>query len=117
MIVRILSIGPGGQTGGNVTLDIITNGHSRREVIINRKDLMLNMGDTIVCIAGEAYAMINPGSPAGGYILKPQLPFPPDGKTVTVLTLDINTTAPTHRGSITHAPDIGNLHRGTATFR
>lgn len=117
MIVRILSIAPGGKAGGNVTLDIKSNGSSRREVIIDRKDLILNMGDTIVCVAGEAFAMINPGSSSGGYILKPRVPFPPDGKTVNVLTLDINTTAATHRGTITHAPDIGNLHRGTASFR
>lgn len=109
MIVRIMLV-----NCPMVSLQIISHGQTRTANINSNRDLMLNMGDTIRCLSGEAVALVNPGTMAGAYILKTKAPIPTDGKTVSILTLDAYTTRPRHRsGTISVAPDIGNIMRAT----
>jgi hypothetical protein len=74
------------------------------------------MGDSIACVSGEAFAMINPGSQSGGYMLKPKAPVPADGKTVSTLHLNPQTTMPIQRGHISAGADIGTIMTSGGSF-
>jgi hypothetical protein len=103
---------------GCATIDVRTGNRTQRMMVTGTKDLSLNMGDSIKCVLGAAAAYINPGSPAGAYILTSTLPLQNNGKYVKELVIDANTTRAIHRGSIEVAEDIGNVQMGgTATIR
>lgn len=103
---------------GCATIDVRTNNRTRRMLITGTQELDLNLGDSIKCVLGTAAAYINPGSPAGAYILTSTLPLQNNGKYVKELVLDANTTRSIDRGSIHVTDDIGNIQLGgTGTVR
>lgn len=113
--VRILvSSKPDNKATSTATIDVKKSGKVQRYNVTSPMDLQLEMGDQIKCIFGTAVALINPGSPAGAYFLTPNPPPNSDGKSLTVLTIDAKTTREIHRGSISVAPDIGNVIRATS---
>lgn len=93
---------------------------TKRLIISRTQDLDLSIGDTIKCLSGMALVMINPGTPAGAFILCPQIPFGSDfnSKYRTELQINTETTRIVHRGEIEVSKDIGNIIRSTgATTR
>ena len=93
---------------------------TKRLVISRTQDLVLNIGDTIKCLSGMALVTINPGTPAGVFILCPQIPFGEDfhSKYRTEIQINTETTKIVHRGEIKVSKDIGNIMRSTgATTR
>ena len=99
---------------GIVILEIHpASGAARRMSIAKQQDLKLGYGDKIVSIAGKAGVLINPGSPAGIFILCPHVPPNSDWKVRTELEINDETTKAINRGSISVTQDIGNISRGT----
>lgn len=98
---------------GCATVDVRTKNRTQRMLIAGTTELDLNMGDSIKCILGTTVAYINPGTPAGAYILTSMLPLQNDGKYVTELVLNEHTTRYIHRGKISVAEDMGNTSRTT----
>lgn len=126
IICRILPTGAAafqgsGQAKGNnvVTLDIYpASGAAWQLRVAQPHDLKLHSGDKIKCVSGAAAVLINPGTPAGIFILVKQLPPNSDWKTRTELEINDETTRHIHRGNISVAKDIGTvLTGGTATTR
>lgn len=99
------------QTSGVAILEIHSvGGAARRFTIAKSQDLKLNFGDTIKCVSGKAAVMINPGTPAGTFLLDP--------KTCPELEINDETTKILQRGKVSVGEDIGNTTRGTgATTR
>lgn len=114
--VRILvSSNPDNKASSTATIDVRKRGSVQRHNVTSSMDLRLEMGDAIKCIYGMAVALINPGSPAGAYFLTPNPPPNGDGKYVTVLTINAETTRDRHRGgTIVISEDIGNVMRATS---
>ena len=103
--VRIL-VGMNKGTKG-VTLDVRKSGFVVRMVFTKTEDLQLEMGDAIKCVVGNAFAMINPGTAAGGYVLTTTPTPTANGKELTVLRINEETVRSISRGSIQFSSDIG----------
>jgi hypothetical protein len=101
-------------------LDIFTNGGSepRRMVVCETQTLTLNYGDRIKCISGKIGVLINPGTPAGAFVLLPDLPSCVSWNERTELEMNDETTKHIHRGEIRVMEDIGTIQTSTgATTR
>lgn len=93
-------------------------GTSEKLVITSQRDLIVNMGDTIRCLAGGGVAMMNPGTGAGAYILGTKVPNAADPKYVTSLVINEKMFRNIPRGEISSLPDIGTQMTATgATTR
>lgn len=111
-------------TGKFVILHIFrksTGQTTEKMIFTTPQDITLSFGDKIMCVEGMAAVLINPGSPAGAYIVCPQVPvFTADaGKYRVVLEINEETTRKRRRGSISVEEDIGSVlaNKGTATTR
>src|SRR5690606_7241859 len=98
---------------GCATVDVRTNNRTQRMMITATQELDLNIGDPIKCHSGMAAAYINPGSPAGAYILTPNPPLQNNGKYLKELVITDKITLAIPRGSIEVEEDIGNINRST----
>ncbi len=103
--VRILASMDNGNKG--VTLDVRKSGFVTRMVFMKTEDLQLEMGDAIKCVVGKAFAMINPGTAAGGFVLTTTPSPAANGKEVTLLRINEDTVRSISRGSIQVSSDIG----------
>jgi hypothetical protein len=110
--IRLLVSGDLGS--GSATLEVNQNKQKRRLLITATHDLHLNLGDSVKCLVGTAVAMINPGTQARTYILTTTPPLLNDGKHVTMLVLNAETTRLIQRGSISVTEDIGTVLRATS---
>lgn len=118
LIMVSKEIAKGTDAPGVAILDVRTGKRTQRLVVTGRQEIHMNIGDSIKCISGTAVAYINPGSPAGAYILTPKPPLNNNGKYKTLLNITLETTRDIHRGSIHSVEDIGNIQLGgTATSR
>ncbi|HLM60037.1 MAG TPA: hypothetical protein VK308_04485, partial [Pyrinomonadaceae bacterium] len=79
--------------------------------IAKSQDYKLSFGDTIKCISGTAAVMINPGTPAGTFLLR--------AKINPELEINQETTKILHRGTVTVNHDIGSViaNQGGGTTR
>lgn len=95
-----------------------SSGAAWRLTAAKSQDLKLQFGDTIKSISGTAGVLINPGTPAGMFILCPQVPPNSDWKMRAELEINEETTKHIHRPKISVGGDIGTvLTGGTATTR
>lgn len=92
-------------------LDIYSqsSGAPRRLVVAKTQTLTLNYGDRIKCISGRIGILINPGTPAGAFILLPDLPSCVRWNERTELEINDETTKHIHRGEISVMDDMGNV--------
>lgn len=100
-------------------LDIYSSagGSPRRLVVVKTQTIILNYGDRIKCVSGKIGVLINPGTPAGVFVLLPDLPSCVNWHQRTELEMNDETTKHIHRNQVLVAKEIGNLERGTATTR
>lgn len=92
-------------------LDIYSNsgGEPRRLVVAKTQTIKLNYGDHLKCVSGKIGVLINPGTPAGAFVLLPDLPFCVRWNERTELEINDETTKHIHRGEIRVIDDIGTI--------
>lgn len=117
VICRVL---PNGERANKiVVLDVRTAaGNEWQLKTAQPQNLKLQYGDRLRCVSGSAVVLINPGTRAGAFILKPQLPAKPDWKERVELVINDETTRAIARGQIVVSADIGTTQTATgATTR
>jgi hypothetical protein len=123
IICRIMASNPtDAKTPGRglvTILDLTTNGEETRRIVVSRtQDIPMNLGDSIKCVSGMAVVLINPGTGAGAYFLCTHPPTPNNGKYLTELEINEETTRIISRGKIVMTNDVGSIMRATgATIR
>ena len=109
------------QTGGKSVVSVLdiyprSGGEARRLTISQTQILKLNYGDRIRCVSGSVVVLINPGTPAGTFVLYPNLPSCVSWNHRTELEMNDETTKHIHRGKIGVADDIGAVNRAAGGF-
>lgn len=88
-------------------------GAPRRLVIAKSQTIQLNYGDRIKCVSGKIGVLINPGTPAGAFVLLPDLLACKSWNERTELEINDETTKHIHRGEIKVMQDIGTVQTKT----
>jgi hypothetical protein len=88
-----------------------SGGDARRYTICKTQTVKLNYGDRIECVSGNVVVLINPGTQAGAFILRPDLPSCVNWNERTELEINDETTKHIHRGKVSVGRDIGNVSR------
>ncbi len=96
-------------------LDIYRNsgGKPQRLIVCQTQTLKLNYGDRLKCISGKIVVVINPGTPAGAFVLLPDLPSCVRWNERTELEINDAATQHIHRGGISVMDDIGTMQAKT----
>lgn len=112
--VRILPQVEGNSPAKTITIDVIRRGKTERLIITSPRDLIVDFGDSIRCIAGTGVALMNPGTPAGAFILTTKVPYGQEYKCRTNLEISGKTLCIIERGEIVTDSDIGTVMTATA---
>jgi hypothetical protein len=113
-IVRILPQAEGNSTSKIITIDVVRSGKTERLIVTAQRDLIVDFGDSIRCVAGTGVALMNPGTRAGAFILTTKIPFGGDYKYRTNLEISAKTLRVIERGEIVTDGDIGTVMTATA---
>jgi hypothetical protein len=105
------------QTGAMAVIEILTDfGDSKRLVISRSQDFILEIGDKIRCVSGQAVVIINRGIPAGSRIISETSPNPHSTKHSSLLeiTAELAKTLPPGKNRMPVLNDFGSLIRSAA---
>jgi len=118
VICRVIAKTTGGVADSVSMLDIYSHSGAapRRLAICQSQTLKLSYGDRIKCVSGTVAVVINPGTPAGSFILYANLPSGAAWNQRTELEMNDETTKNIHRGKISVANDIGATNTAAGGF-